>query len=116
MKKSKENDRARLLHMLEAAQHASEFTAGLTRSTLGQSLLHQYALARAVEIVGEAASNVTDELQARYPQVAWAKIRGMRNRLVHAYFEINLNVLWHTATVELPALAQQLRVIIDDHP
>lgn len=116
MRKSRENDRARLLHMLEAAQHASEFSAGLTRSTLEQNLLRQYALARAVEVVGEAASNVTDEFQMRHPQVPWAKIKGMRNRLVHAYFDINLNVLWHTVTVELPALAQQLQVIMDDQP
>lgn len=114
MKKSRENDRARLLHTLEAAQHAGEFSAGMTRSALEQDLLRQYALARAVEVVGEAATNVTDELQANHPQVAWAQIKGMRNRLAHAYFDINLDVLWYAVTVEMPALVLQLEDIMDD--
>ena len=102
--------------MLEAAQHASEFAVGLTRSTFEHDTLRQYALARAVEVVGEAASNVTEEFQAKHTQVAWAKIKGMRIRLAHAYFDINLDVLWYTVTVEFPALVQQLQAIVDDRP
>lgn len=102
--------------MLEAAQHASEFAVGLTRSTFEHDMLRQYALARAVEVVGEAASNVTEEFQAKHPEVAWAKIKGMRIRLAHAYFDINLDVLWYTVTVEFPALVQQLQAIVDDRP
>lgn len=101
--------------MLEASQHASEFSVGLTRSRLEHNILRQYALARAVEVVGEAASNVTEEFQTKHPQVAWAKIKGMRIRLAHAYFDINLDVLWHAVTVELPALVKQLQTIVDDH-
>lgn len=115
MKRSRQNDRARILHMLEAAQHAGEFSVGLTRSTLEHDVLRQYGLARAVEVVGEAASNVTEELQTKHPQVAWAKIKGMRIRLAHAYFDINLDVLWYAVTVELPELVQQLQAIVDDH-
>jgi len=76
--------------------------------------LRQYALARAVEVVGEAASNVTDAFQATNPQIAWAQIKGMRNRLAHAYFDINLDVLWYAVTVEMPALVQQLQTIVDE--
>ena len=61
MKRCRRNDRTRILHMLEAAQHASEFAVGLIRSTFEHDTLRQYALARAVEVVGEAASNVTEE-------------------------------------------------------
>ena len=114
MKKSRENDRARLLHMLEAARHAGEFSAGMTRSSFEQNILRQYALARAVEVVGEAARNVTEEFQMARPEIAWAEITGMRNRLAHAYFDINLDVLWRAVTVEMPALVQKLEDIIDD--
>ena len=114
MKKSRENDRVRLFHMLDAARHAGEFAVGMTRSSLEQDILRQYALARAVEVVGEAARNITDECQMKYSQVAWAEIKGMRNRLAHAYFDVNLDVLWHAVTVEMPALVQQLEDIIDD--
>ena len=102
--------------MLEAAQHASEFAAGLTRLAFEHDTLRQYALARAVEVVGEAASNVTEEFQTKHSHVAWAEIRGMRNRLAHAYFDINLDVLWHAVTVELPTLEQQLHAIFDNRP
>ncbi|MDE2854965.1 MAG: DUF86 domain-containing protein [Chloroflexota bacterium] len=101
--------------MLDAAQHAGEFANGLTRSTFERDLLRQYALARAVEVVGESASNVTEELQTKHPHIAWAEIKGMRNRLAHAYFDINLDVLWRAVTVELPTLEEQLQVIIDDY-
>ncbi len=114
MKKSKENDRVRLLHMLEAAQHASEFSDGLTRASLEHNILRQYALARAIEIVGEAASNITEDFQNKHPQVASAKIKGMRIRLAHAYFDINFDVLWRAATVEMHELAQQLQAIVDE--
>ena len=115
MRKSRENDRARLLHMLEAAQHASEFSAGLNRSALENDHLRQYALARADEVVGEAATNVTDEFQAKNPQIAWADLKGMRIRLAHVYFDINLDVLWRTVTVEFPLLVQQLQAIVDEY-
>ena len=114
MRKSKENDRARLLHMLEAAGRASEFSVGLDRSALEHDHLRQYALARAVEVVGEAATNVTDEFQTNNPQIAWAKLRGMRIRLAHAYFDINLDVRWRTVAVELPLLVQQLQALVDE--
>ena len=100
--------------MLDAAQHASEFAVGLTRSTFENDSLRQYALARAVEVVGEAASNVTDEFQAKHPQVAWAQLKGMRIRLAHAYFDINRDVLWRAVTVEFPVLIRQLQLIVDD--
>jgi len=72
-------------------------------------------LARAVELVGEAATNVTDARQADNPQIAWAKLKGMRIWLAHAYFDINLDVLWRAVTVELPSLVQQLQALVDEN-
>ena len=68
-----------------------------------------FAVVRAIEIVGEPASGITDETRATWPTVPWHAIVGMRNRLIHAYFEINAQMVWETVTTELPALLPHLR-------
>ena len=68
-----------------------------------------FALARCVEIVGEAASRLSTEAQASTPAIPWPAIVGMRNRLIHAYFDVDTEIVWKTVTEELPALATQLR-------
>ena len=112
MKKSSANDRVRLLHMLDAAQKAFEFSAGLTRTVFERDHLRQFALARAVEIIGEAVNNITDDFQAKHPQIAWAEIKSMRHRLAHAYFDINLDILWVAIQDELPPLVEELQKIV----
>ncbi len=72
----------------------------------------RFALARCVEIVGEAAGRLSDEIRAVAPTVPWAAIVGMRNRLVHAYFDVDTEIVWKTVTVELPALAADLRPLL----
>ena len=67
------------------------------------------ALTRAVEIVGEAAAQVSDAGRTEFPDVPWPHIVGMRNRLVHAYFDINPDILWDTVPLALPGLLTQLR-------
>ena len=112
MKKAHKNDRVRLLHMLDAAQEAVQFAIPHTRRTLGDERLLQLALARLVAIIGEAASHITDDFQAAHPQIEWGQIKGMRNRLVHAYFDIDLDILWEAVTDDLPLLAAELQKII----
>lgn len=68
-----------------------------------------FALTRAIEILGEAASKISEEARAELPLIPWSRIVAMRNRLVHAYFDIDRNILWRTATEELPELLRLLR-------
>jgi len=72
-----------------------------------------FALVLAVEVLGEAASRVSMETRADAPGVPWSKITAMRNRLVHAYFDIDLDILWRTAAEEVPALGQILNGMIE---
>lgn len=81
---------------------ATQFVAGRDRRNLDSDPMLLFALVRAVEVVGEAASRVTEDSRASAPQVPWPMIVSMRNRLIHAYFDINHDVLWRTATDELP--------------
>ena len=101
-------DSVRIRHMIDAAQAALKFAQGRTRPDLDTDQMLQFALVRAIEIVGEAASKVSLEARLDTPQIPWAVIIGMRNRLVHAYFETNHDVLWATVIQALPELLAQL--------
>jgi uncharacterized protein with HEPN domain len=101
-------DRWRLQHMADAAELAIGFIAGRSPADLRTDPMLRLALTRAVEIVGEAAAQVTAEGRAELAGVPWAQIVGMRNRLVHAYFDVDPAILWDTVELALPGLRAQL--------
>jgi uncharacterized protein with HEPN domain len=94
--------------MIEAARKAIAFADGKTRTDLDDDEMLRFALVKLVEIVGEAAKQVTTETRAEYPSVAWAEAARMRDRLVHHYFDINLDVLLSTVREDLPAILRSL--------
>ena len=98
--------------MLDAAREAQAYTAGKARDEFDRDRLLQLGLTRLIEIIGEAAGQVSDEARQRQPTIPWSKIVGMRNRLVHAYFAVNLDILWDTVTLELPVLISQLETLL----
>ena len=99
---------AYLLDMLIHARKAVEFASGLTYERFTLSDLHQNAILRSIEIIGEAASHVNPETREVHSEIPWHEIIGMRNRLVHGYFEVNFIRVWDTVTQDLPALIAQL--------
>lgn len=103
------DDATRLRHMIEAAEAASQLVAGRHRGDLDADLALRLALARAIEIIGEAASRVSADLRSATPSIPWKSIVSTRNRLVHAYFDIDLDFLWETAIHELPPLLLSLQ-------
>jgi len=102
------DDPTRLRHMRDAAKDALAFVEGRRRVDLDSDRQLTLALVKCVEIVGEAASVITDETKAKAPETPWPQIRGMRNRLIHAYYEIDLDVLWNTVTNDLPSLLESV--------
>lgn len=94
--------------MADAAELALRFIAGRSKADLPADPMLRLALTRAVEIVGEAAAQVTAEGRAELPAVPWSQIVGMRNRLVHAYFDVDTAILWDTVELALPDLRIQL--------
>ncbi|KAM3089673.1 DUF86 domain-containing protein [Phormidesmis sp. 146-35] len=111
------DDSVRLLHMRTAAKEAIAFAQGHTRNDLETNRMLTLSLVKCVEIVGEAASRITRERQNETPQIPWTQVIGMRNRLTHAYFDINLDVVWSTVIEDLPNLLIELEAIIDsDQP
>ena len=102
-------DSVRLRHMVEAIEAAMQFTKRRSRADLDTDTMLMFALVRAIEVVGEAASKVSDATRAKMPGVPWREIVSMRNRVVHAYFDIDRDILWTTATEALPPLLAYLK-------
>jgi uncharacterized protein with HEPN domain len=102
--------------MIEAAEAVGRFIAGRSRPDLDGDELLRFALVRAVELFGEAASKVSDQTQSAGASVPWGRIVAMRNRLIHAYFDIDLDILWNTARVEIPGLLGDLRALLASSP
>ena len=97
-------DRIRLQHMRDAAIEAIAFANGRSREDLNADRMLSLALVREIEVIGEAASRVSTFTREEVPQMPWADVIGMRNRLVHAYFDIDLDVVWATVVEDLPIL------------
>jgi uncharacterized protein with HEPN domain len=102
------DDAIRLRHMLDAAHEAIEFAQGRTRVDLNGDRKLVLALVKDIEIIGEAAYQVSQTARDQLPGIPWDDIIGMRHRLVHAYFDINLDILWRTVQDDLPPLIAEL--------
>ena len=109
----KSHDLVRVKHMIEAADEAISFAQGRNRGDLNKDRMLTVALMREIEVVGEAASKISEDFKRLHPEIPWALIIGMRNKLIHAYFDINLDILWRTVTVNLPLLKEQLDSILE---
>ena len=106
------DDETRLRHMLDAAREAIEFVAGKTQDDIDNDKQLALALTKLVEIVGEAASQISQAKRHDHPHIKWDTIIGMRQRLVHGYYKIDYGLLWETIQRDLPILIDQIDDII----
>jgi uncharacterized protein with HEPN domain len=97
-------DDAYLLDILIAARKALKFLEGLTWEEFEQSELHQNAEVHLLEIIGEAARLISQETRDAHPDIPWEQMIGMRNRLIHEYFRVDLATVWDTVRNDLPRL------------
>ena len=109
-----EDDLARVRHMLGSAREALVFASQRVRSDLDNDRMLTLALVRSVEVIGEAASRISVGFRRRYPDLPWRDIVSMRNRLIHTYFNVNLDIVWSTVVEDLPPLVAQLEQILAD--
>lgn len=103
-----ERDQALLLDMLLAARDAQQFVHGMDKARFLTSDLHQSAAIRKLEVIGEAAGKVSRSAMDAVPEIPWRKITGMRHRLIHDYFDVNLELVWQVVQDELPSLIRAL--------
>ena len=107
-----QRDRVRLDHMLEHAREAITLTRGKTRADLDNDRVLSLALVRLLEIVGEAAGRVSEDVYARHPDIPWSQIIGLRNRLIHGYDAVDYDILWQIIIDDLPALVTMLETVL----
>jgi len=98
------SDSVRIRHILDAARQATAFIRGRSRRDLDTDQMLNLSLIRLLEVIGEAARGVSDPLREAHPEVAWKKMTGLRDRLIHGYFDVNLDIVWETVTQDLPSL------------
>ena len=108
----RKDDRVRLQHMLDAANEALTFIQGKNRADLDIDRMLVLSLIRELEIIGEAASKISAETRSQNTSIPWQDISGMRNRLIHAYFDVDLDTVWSTVSRDLPTLTAELEKIL----
>jgi len=101
-------DRIRITHMRDACESVRRFIQGKSGEDLAGDQMLQFALVRAIEIIGKAAGRVSEAVQTSAPEIPWHEAVGTRNRLVHAYFDVDLRILWQTAIESVPQLQVRL--------
>lgn len=105
-------DDAHLLDMLIAARRAVEFSRDLTWGQFRHSHLHQHAIAKALENIGEAAGRISDGTKTAHPDIPWAQIVAMRHRIAHDYFRLDLLKVWEIVTNDIPALIAAIEPLV----
>ena len=106
------DDSAYLLDMLLSARDALSFTEGMSFDDFVLDRRTQLSVLKSVEIVGEAAAQVSEDVRRANPDIPWREIVGMRNRLVHGYFDIDLSLVWDTVRQDIPDLIARLGPLV----
>ncbi len=109
-----EGDRARLKHILESASLISEWLTGIKKERFFEDIMLQEAVIRRIEVIGEAAKNISQQLKKVYSSIPWKAVAGMRDILIHEYFGVDLEEVWNTATKDIPKLKQQIEAILKE--
>ena len=107
-------DEAYLKHILDAISDVEKFTEGISKEEFYESKEKQYAVLRALEIIGEAIKNLSRELKAKHRVVPWKDIAGMRDKLIHEYFGVNMELVWETVKKDLPELKKEIDNILEE--
>jgi len=107
-----ERDELRLRHILDAAERITGYLKGVDQASFLSNRMLQDAVIRNLEVIGEACVNLSAGLTEANADIPWHKASGIRNRLVHGYFDVDLRVVWQTAKDSLPAFARQIRSLL----
>jgi len=106
------NEDVRLRHILDASREAIAFSRNRSREDLNRDRMLNLSLVHLLEVIGEAARGISPVFRSSHPGIPWEKMVGMRDRLIHGYFDINLDVVWETVTQDLPPLIGHLEELL----
>ena len=102
-------------HILENIERIESFSKTLSEDELFKDVLRQYAIIRAVELIGESAKNLPNSFKKEHPSIAWKKIIGTRDKVIHQYFGIDLKVIWEIVKKDIPKLKEEILNVLKEY-
>jgi len=102
-----------LMHIIESIEAIESHTNKITKEKFSENLTVQDAVIRRIEIIGEAVKNLPAEFKKNHPEIEWREIAGMRDKLIHEYFGISVNIVWTTVKKDIPKLKKQIRELLE---
>lgn len=111
----KKDDTIYLQHVLDAIDTIEKYLQGIDEAKFKATSLLQDGTIRQIEIIGEAVKYVSKEIRKTYPDIPWQDIAGMRDKLIHHYFGVDIEKVWNTAQEDLPVLKEQVTGILKDY-
>ena len=100
--------------IIEHMTYAEDFIKNLTFEEFAKDKKTILSVTKCIEVVGEATKHIPDAIRDKYPEIPWRDLTGIRDRLVHGYFKVNLEIVWMTATQEFPELWPKMERVLDD--
>ncbi|MFO8077867.1 MAG: DUF86 domain-containing protein [Thermoplasmatota archaeon] len=107
------NDVVYLHHMLDSMVKIKDFTDNVGESEFENSELIQSAVIRQIEIIGEATKQISQSVKRKYPHIPWRDIAGMRDKLIHGYFGVDIDAVWDTIQLDIPVLEKDIKRILE---
>jgi uncharacterized protein with HEPN domain len=103
-----------LQHIMESIEQIEDYLVDVLKEEFMDSSRLQDAVLRRIEIIGEAVKNIPDDFKEKHPEIPWQKIAGMRNKIIHEYFDIDLPLVWSTAKTDIPKLKKQIAKLLEE--
>lgn len=110
----KKDPKILLLHILESIKNVEDYLVGKTKKDFLEFELLQDAFIRRLEVIGEAVSQIPDDVRHAFPKVPWQEIAGMRNKLIHEYFIVDLDLVWEVVQKDIPQLKKQIAQVLEE--
>jgi uncharacterized protein with HEPN domain len=109
----KKDDSVYLHHIIDALLQIERYTDGVTYEEFLSNSLLQDGVIRQLEVMGEAARNLSEDLRNEYPKIPWRQMISLRNRMIHAYFNVNLQIIWEIIQGDIPNLKQETKHVLE---
>ena len=111
---SKKADRPLVIDMIQSIEKVLEYTGGMDEAAFTADRLTRDAVIYNIQIIGEAASKLSDQIKSIHHEVPWHQVIGMRHRLVHEYGQVRIDIIWRVASIHIPPLLGQLKKILEE--